>query len=180
MSEHLFDLLLVCILLTCFVMWLLNRKTVKWLIRQWLRAHYGYHALRRHRHHWPWLSLPVFAWWLLGAMPPWVTLVRLITVTSLVTFYRLYRKRQKVNIPKQRGLLHIPMKEQKDETGNRQTDQTREQETSEREEPASCGEPLTPEIVEDEGINEPVRPEPILPRHRVRRKRQDQFSEPMD
>jgi hypothetical protein len=110
-------------------------------------------------------------------------LVRLVVTGSLVTFYKLYRKRQKANTPKQRGLLYMPQKEKKDEVRSRQTDQARDEAPSECEsDSARHWEQAAQESVETEASDERPRddPQPILPRHRVRRKRQDQFSEPMD
>jgi len=182
MSEHLFDLLIACILLVSFGIWLLNRKTVKWLIRQWVLLHHGYHAMKRNRHHWPWASVPVFLWWVTGHMPWWVTTTRLISVSILVTLYKLYRHRQRAAIGKQRQLADIPKKEKEDETRRRTPDPSRVEEASECEEPAPHREPLTPEVLEEDIVDERPGddPQPILPRHRVRRVRKNESSKPVE
>jgi len=182
MTDYLFDFFIACVLLFCFGLWLVQRKTVKWLIRQWVMLHHGWQFTKKYRGRIPWAFLPLGLWWITGDLPAWVMLVRFITVASLVTFYKLYRKRQKAHTPKQRGIVYIPIqkKEESDEPRKGQTDQARVEETSERESDPPLGTEAPPETVEAPSTDERQRPQSVFPRDRVRRIRKNEPGEIVD
>jgi hypothetical protein len=177
MNDTLFDVCVVLLFLAGCLYWLVSRKTIKWLIRQWVYLHSGWGYMKRHKKHAPWLSLPFWVWFVTANIPWYSPLVRIGITATAFWLWRKWRKNQKTLTPKQRPITAIPEQEEPYVPRRRQTPQTDEQETGEREGDSWVWGEVVSEDMETPPPEERPRPKLLRAPHRFSRIWKDKLDE---